>query len=544
MSEEKKDLQDSNEISGNEQNTADSSAENEPEIKAESDTATEPTSAVEPDTVYFGDPSAELNASASDEAQNESSVQEEKKEKKKKKISVKTFVISLIAVAVATLMLTYAICSSVYQAMYAKAYVDANENSFINGNASSTGVSELDVIADIINSSYYGDVDTDKLMEAAIDAYIAQTGDVYAAYYTQEELDAQSNEDLGKTTGIGVNIINSKITYQGAEKSVLKVINVVKNSPAEESGVKIGDYIYSAILDGVEYTVHDLGYEDALNKLLGAEGTTASFVALRENGEEYTSVRFDIVRKSFTSNSVYERIPNIPANADGKVGVIKITNFDYTTPSQFCEKIESLKSQGCEKFVLDVRYNPGGYQTSVQAVLSYFLNEGDVYMRTKDKAGNIESEKIQVVSSFQGEYSGCNVSKEDIGKYKDLDVVVLCNEYTASAGELFVATFKDYSLGEVIGVKTYGKGTMQTTYNLQAYALFKYGVTGVEGAVKLTTHEYYSAKSDSYNGIGIEPNHSVPLSEEAAKLNVYDFENIDKIDDQLIKAINILNGKE
>ncbi|MBE6534720.1 MAG: hypothetical protein E7678_07140, partial [Ruminococcaceae bacterium] len=111
-----------------------------------------------------------------------------------------------------------------------------------------------------------------------------------------------------------------------------------------------------------------------------------------------------------------------------------------------------------------------------------------------------------------------------------------------SAGELLVATFKDYGLGKVGGNTTFGKGKLQSTYYLQNYALFNYGVMGIDGAVKITTHEYFSAKSDSYDGIGIEPDEKVALNEEAAKYNIYDFENLDPIDAQLLKAINILNG--
>ena len=308
--------------------------------------------------------------------------------------------------------------------------------------------------------------------------------------------------------------------------------------------------MYATIVDGVAQKINDIGYSDALDKLQGAAGTTASFIVLRPNNDNsgdnsnnsFEEITFNIVRENIISQSVYYRIPEIDSNADKKIGVVKISSFDYTTPTQFTSAIEALKSMGCEKFIFDVRNNPGGYQSSVGAILSYFLNEGDVYIRTKDKEGNIESETVQVVSDYTNEYAGCNISKEDIGKYKNLDVVVLCNEYTASAGELFVATFKDYKLGTVVGNKTFGKGKLQSTYYLQQYALFHYGIIGIEGAVKITTHEYFSALSDSYDGIGIEPNEKILLSEQAANINVYDFEMLDPIDDQLLKGINILKG--
>ena len=491
----------------------------------------------ESDTIYFTGESQNTQDNNNDNQDND-----KKPKKEKRGISIRTFVISLIAVLVASVMLTYSICSTLYQSFYAQAYVDANKNSFTNGNVTTTGIDELDIIAQIINNNYYSEVDGDALMEAAIQAYIQKTGDPYAAYYTAEELKVQQQEDLGNSVGIGVNIINTTIVYQGAEIKVLKVVNVSKESPAAKSDVRIGDYIYSAIIDGKEQTVNELGYDEALDKLLGAEGTTASFIALRGTQEPFETLPFNIVREKITTQSVYYRIPKIKENANNKIGIIKITKFDYTTPTQFCAAIEALKTQGCEKFVIDVRNNPGGYQSSIAAVLSYFLNEGDVYLRTKDRTGDEIKDTIQVVTKFEGPYAGCNVAKEDIGKYKDLNVTVLCNEYTASAGELFVATFKDYELGTVVGNTTFGKGKLQTTYYLENYALFNYGVTGIDGAVKITTHEYFSAKSDSYDGIGIEPHEKVQLSEEAMKYNVYDYDNLDPIDDQLLKAINILNG--
>ena len=492
----------------------------------------------ESDTVYFGD-------NQSDAIEDDcGGIPPIKKEKRR--ISIKAFVISLIAVIVATVMLTYSICSSLYQSMYAKAYVDANKNSYVNGNVTTTPttkVDALDLIAEIIKNNSYGEVDSEALMNAAIEAYIQQTGDVYAAYYTQAELDAQAKEDTGNTVGVGISIINSTVVYQDAEVKVLKVTNMVKDSPAQRAGVKIGDCVYSAIIDGKEETVNALDYDLALTKLLGDEGTTASFAVLREENGELKKIEFNIVREKITSSSVYYRVPNVSTNADKKIGVVQITKFDYTTPKQFCDAIDSLKALGCNKFVIDVRNNPGGYQSSIGAVLSYFLNEGDVYIRTKDKNGKIESDTIQVVSNYNGDYAGCNVAKEDRGKYKGLDVTVLCNQYTASAGELFVATFKDYKIGTVIGDKTFGKGKLQTTYDLQAYGFLNYGVLDIDGAVKLTTHEYYSAKNDeSYDGIGIKPDIEIPLGEAALQCNIYDYEKLDPIDDQLLKAINILNS--
>ena len=108
-------------------------------------------------------------------------------------------------------------------------------------------------------------------------------------------------------------------------------------------------------------------------------------------------------------------------------------------------------------------------------------------------------------------------------------MVVLCNENTASAAELFVANFRDHSLGEIVGTKTYGKGSMQTYINL---ALF-----GIDGVLKITNKMYYPPNGESYDGVGIEPTYVVEISEEAAKENIYDIMGTAK-DNQLVAAVN------
>ena len=181
----------------------------------------------------------------------------------------------------------------------------------------------------------------------------------------------------------------------------------------------------------------------------------------------------------------------------------------------------------CKSFVFDLRNNPGGTLQSIEAILSYFLDEGDVLIRIKDKAGNEEISKVKPIK-YSGSYEGCSVSESDIGKYKGLNAIVLCNGGTASAAELFTATFRDYDLGEIVGEKTYGKGSMQTINPLIQY--------GYSGALKLTTAMYYSGKdTKGYDGVGITPDYVVPLTGEGS---IYIREEAD--DAQLKKAIELL----
>ena len=197
---------------------------------------------------------------------------------------------------------------------------------------------------------------------------------------------------------------------------------------------------------------------------------------------------------------------------------------------QFSGAVDDLKAKGISKFVFDVRYNGGGSLDSIVAVLSYFLQEGDTIISTADKNGKADVTKAQVIKKFSGEEAGCNVSAEDIGKYRDLKAVVLCNSYTASAAELFTATFRDYGLAKTVGETTFGKGSMQSTLPL--------GYFGVDGVLKLTTNVYFPPCGESYDGIGIAPDVPVKLDEALESKNIYEI--TDAEDNQLKAAIEIL----
>ena len=131
--------------------------------------------------------------------------------------------------------------------------------------------------------------------------------------------------------------------------------------------------------------------------------------------------------------------------------------------------------------------------------------------------------KIAVVGSR-------DITVEDIGKYKDLNCVVLANENTASAAELFTSNFRDYKIATIVGVTTYGKGSMQKIFSLEQF--------GYSGGVKLTTNMYFPPCGESYDGIGIKPDVEVELSEAAASVNIYKLADAD--DNQLQRALEEL----
>ena len=277
--------------------------------------------------------------------------------------------------------------------------------------------------------------------------------------------------------------------------------------------------------NGTRGTVDSLGYDTSIQLIHGKVGTKADFTILRQTDGAWSEpIAQSILREAFISDSVYGMI-----SSSGKVGIIRILGFDMTTPKQFSAEMDRLIKAGCESFVFDVRNNFGGSLQSIEAILSYFLSEGDPLIRTVDKAGNETVSKVQTIS-YSGSAKDCSVSKSDIGKYQGLKSVVLCNGATISAAELFTATFRDYGIGTIVGTKTYGKGTMQHMISLAKY--------GYSGALKITIAKYYSAKdTEGYDGVGISPDYTVQLEGEKS---IYVREEAE--DNQLSLALGLLEN--
>jgi len=446
--------------------------------------------------------------------------------KKQKRIKLSTFIISAIALVLATAMFTF----TVSQSYFRRALSDIIDDGLVlGGEAEGELHEELELLRSLFETYSYYDLDEEELTDTVMKAYAYATGDRYAEYYTAEEYELLTSDTAGESEGIGINVIYTTVTVGGVEYDAIKVINVTPESPAEKAGVRIGDYIfYVGIDEETRESVYSLGYTMALSKLVGKAGTYAEFTALRfDTDGNFEEMPFSILRAPIETSSVMSRI----CETDDSVAVIKITEFDLTTPRQLSEKMDAYIDAGIEKFVFDVRYNPGGSLASIVAVLSYFLDEGQTIISEVDKAGNKETIVCAPINSYSDEFASCNVSKKDIGKYSGYSYAVLCNEDTASAAELFTANFRDYSLGKTVGKTTFGKGSMQSTISFEYF--------GYDGALKLTTRMYFPPCGESYDGIGIEPDISVELSAEAAATNVYELKDAD--DAQLQAAIKTLN---
>ncbi len=347
---------------------------------------------------------------------------------------------------------------------------------------------KLGIVQANIDADYLGEIDENKILESTVKGYVAGLGDEYSEYFTKEELEEyKSNNIEGAYVGIGVYII------QDVENNAIRVIAPIAESPAEEAGIRPGDYIVK--IDGEEVTGEDI--EEASNKMKGEEGSKVKLQILR--GEE--TIDLEVERKNVKVNHVESEI------YEDKIGYLKIASFDENCSVEFEEKLEELQSKNIESLIIDLRNNGGGIVDEALAIADLFTDKDATLLITKDKEGNEEVRK----------------SKTD--EKVDLPVIVLTNENTASASELLVGVLKDYNIATSVGTVTFGKGVIQELLTLPD-----------ESGLKITTNEYYTPNGNKINKIGIEPDEKVELPDEYKNvLNVPK----DK-DTQLNKAIELL----
>lgn len=440
-------------------------------------------------------PEADTDVESASESETPEPEKKPKEKKEKKKISLGLAILVILLAMLITFQITFIATNNAAKAKYDKKYEELVQSQVGAVPGDSELFSRLAELVSLYEANYIGEIDDEKVIEYVLDAYVASI-DKYGSYLTDEEFAEMMKDYNAQLEGIGVHVI-----YNG-DYGCIEIVSVMPDSPAMEAGVEPGDLIM--YVEGK--SVAELGYYPAINLIKGEKGTYANFTVYR--GENYSEVvEFSVKRDVITEQTVMHHVVSF----DKTVGYVKIISFDSGTAEQFKSAVKELQKSGCTSLVLDVRYNPGGLLTSVVDVLDYILPEGPI-VRTVDKYGNEEVE-----------YSD--------KKFLDMDIVVLCNGSTASAGELFTAAIKDYKAGLVVGTQTYGKGTVQNIGALQ-----------LGGAVSISYKMYSPPYSDNYEGVGITPDIVIELDESLADKNIYKI--TDEEDNQLKRAVEALkNGK-
>lgn len=324
---------------------------------------------------------------------------------------------------------------------------------------------KLDVILDLIHEVYLFDTDP-SLEEAGIyKGLMYSLGDLYADYYTPEEMQAMEEQTTGEYCGIGAQISQDRMT------NVATVIKVYKDSPAEAGGLLPGDILSK--VDGQDVTAMDL--ETIVDQHVRGEENTPVGITVYRDGEE---VELSMTRRKLEIQTVEQEM------LDNRTGYLQVTEFDTVTAEQFKSGLEQLTAQGMEQLVLDLRNNPGGELNAAVAMIDYLLPDGADIVSIADKNGEGET-----------------YSSED-GHQMDIPVAILVNGNSASASEVFTGAMKDHNRAVVVGTTTFGKGIVQSLYTLQ------------DGSgIKLTTEHYYTPDGTDLHGSGIEPDVSVELNE-------------------------------
>lgn len=383
----------------------------------------------------------------------------------KKKISIPFFLLVCVLLVIITFQITFLSVTQMYRDEIAK---------MNSANKKETWESKLEYVNELTQKYFLNEISLERLEDILPAAYIAALGDKYTYYMTKEEYEAFTSNNNAEMQGIGVSIVYN------SEYGAIEVISVMNNSPALSSGVKAGDLIY--IVEGKK--VAEIGYYEALNVMLGEAGSVANFSVMRKENGDFTSIDFSIKRGVIVEETVNYWLHG------SNVGVIRIDSFDKGTPKQFKTAVDELLKQGADRFVFDVRYNPGGDLTSIVEILDMLLPKGPI-IRIMDKYG-----QETTINSDENEL--------------DYPMTVITNGSTASAAELFTSALRDYNKAIIVGEKTYGKGTMQSVLGLPDGS-----------AVYMTTQTYCPPKSESYNGIGIKPDVEVSLDEEFSKTSIY-----------------------
>ena len=348
--------------------------------------------------------------------------------------------------------------------------------------------SNMKSLRSVIDKMYIGDIDENKLREEALKGYIKGIGDKYTEYFTKEEWGKLNEVVSGEFYGIGVYLELSK-----DEKNIV-ITSVMKDSPAEKAGLKSGDILAKVN----EKDIDSEDFENVTKYIKGEKGTKVKVTVYREKEK----IEKEIERQEIKVNSTKHKM------LENNIGYIHISTFTEHTDKDFEASYKELENQGMKKLIIDVRFNTGGELEATKKVLEQLLKKDSQIIITRDKEGKEE------------------VIKTKKGTNKNIEIVVLGNNYSASASEILISALVDNKVAKFVGEKTYGKGVIQTIVPLSD-----------GGALKVTTEEYLRQNKEKINKVGITPEFEVKLDLKGMEKENPD----DKKDNQLQKAIDILN---
>lgn len=394
----------------------------------------------------------------------------------------KNNIYKIIMIIVVTALVTFLLSSVIFYNYYMK--TDGGNitalSKYINiSNSTTTLEQKIEILKKYLEKEYIGELNEEKMVESALKGYVEGIGDKYTEYLTPDELEDLMTSVNGNYVGIGIYMTQDK-------EGNIVVLLPIEGSPAAEKGLKTGDIINK--INGEE--CKGLELTEVSNKVKGEEGTTVNLEILREN----EIINVDVERRTVELKYIDSKV------LEGNIGYIELLAFDEGATIKFKEELTKLKEQNVKSLIIDLRDNGGGLVTEAISLSEIFAPMGNVVLKSYDKDGKE------------------TVTKSTNANTEKMEVVVLVNENSASATEIFAAAMQDNNLATIVGTKTFGKGVMQEVQPLK-----------IGGALKITIEEFKTPNGNTIHKVGITPDIEV--------------ENNEKEDTQLQKAIEYLNKK-
>lgn len=399
-------------------------------------------------------------------------IEETNEKKVKKSYGVLKIIIAIILTAIITYFCT----------------INFTLNSYLNGADITYLTTKLVLIKNKLEDTYIYDMDSEKMIESSIKGYVNGLGDKYTEYLAKEDMKELLETTSGSFVGIGVYMVNNT-----ADNTIV-IVGVIDGSVAQSAGLQVGDIISK--VNDIEYKGEQL--DKVSESIKGEEGSEVKITVIR-NSE---TLDFNIKRSSVKIKSVDSKM------LDDNIGYIQIASFNDGTADEFKSAYNEIKDSVKKGLVIDLRNNGGGVVDESLKIAETMVEKGKTLLITADKNKNEKVDK----------------SKEN--PIINVPVILLINNYTASASEILAGTLKENCGYKIVGIQSYGKGVIQSIYS------FKDG-TGL----KVTMEEYFTPNHNVINKVGISPDIEVDLDDEWKNISNVPYEN----DLQLQRAVEELN---
>lgn len=309
---------------------------------------------------------------------------------------------------------------------------------YSRSNSASRQQQKLLMVENIVNNLYVDNVDEEKIVENAVRG-ILENLDPHSSYSTKEETTSSQETMQGSFSGIGIQF--------NMQKDTLYVVQTIAGGPSEKVGILPGDR-FIAVDDSI-IAGRKLKNTDIMKRLRGPKGTKVNIKVKRGSNAEL--LEFRITRDDIPLNSI-----DAVYMADGKTGYIRLSRFAATSYKEFKDAITNLKKQGMQQLILDLTDNGGGYMQIAAQIANEMLNRGNLIVYTQGRKSPRQ-----------------NLNADGSGTFRTQKVVVMINQFSASASEILSGAVQDWDRGVVVGRRSFGKGLVQREFLLPDSSSFR-----------------------------------------------------------------------